>query len=118
MDGTVSTEPLAARPGYRRTFRAADIDDWRDRAACSGMDTNLFYPEKDESNDAAIAVCFGCPVRVTCLTHALTYPETHGVWGGTSEYQRASTRAEIRRGLPFEQALETLLHRANQRRLA
>lgn len=36
----------------------------------------------------ALAVCSSCPVRTTCLDHALTAPERFGVWGGTTAEQR------------------------------
>jgi len=53
---------------------------WRDRAACVGMDTNLFFPEPGRGHLApARAVCSGCPVRADCADHAVTFPETFGV---------------------------------------
>ncbi|WP_199922092.1 WhiB family transcriptional regulator, partial [Kitasatospora aureofaciens] len=46
-----------------------------------------FFPESGAPL-AAIKVCLGCPVRRRCLEHALTAPEDHGIWGGTTRNQR------------------------------
>lgn len=63
---------------------------WRKRAACRGIDVEIFYPETDDDDDAeaAKAVCEVCPVRQTCLEHALGHREREGVWGGTTERER------------------------------
>lgn len=73
------------------------MGDWRTRAACRGMDPDLFLLDKSESGDVpkAKAVCRRCPVREDCLEEALTpvyvgenVVKTVGVWGGFSEKQR------------------------------
>ena len=70
---------------------------WRERAACRGMDPDLFLLDKSESGDVprAKAVCRSCPVREECLDLSLTpvyvgdnVVKTVGVWGGMSEKQR------------------------------
>ncbi|HVC14726.1 MAG TPA: WhiB family transcriptional regulator [Acidimicrobiales bacterium] len=63
---------------------------WRKRAACRGIDVEIFFPETDEDADveAAKAVCEGCPVRQACLEHALAHREREGVWGGATERER------------------------------
>jgi WhiB family transcriptional regulator, redox-sensing transcriptional regulator len=53
---------------------------WRDRAACAGMDPDLFFPA-DNDFGVARAVCSGCPVRVECLEDALRYPKLADQWG-------------------------------------
>lgn len=62
---------------------------WRQQASCRGVDPEIFYPvsEDDEATDAK-AVCALCPVRESCLEHALTMREKHGVWGGLTERER------------------------------
>lgn len=45
----------------------------------------------------ALQICTGCPVRPNCLHHALTHPETHGIWGGVIETQRRRRHAELTR---------------------
>jgi WhiB family transcriptional regulator, redox-sensing transcriptional regulator len=66
------------------------IATWRKRAACRGIDVEIFYPATDEDDDAepAKAVCAECPVRQTCLEHALAHREREGIWGGTTERER------------------------------
>jgi WhiB family transcriptional regulator, redox-sensing transcriptional regulator len=63
---------------------------WRKRAACRGIDVEIFYPATEEEADAAEAkaVCAGCPVRQACLEHALANREREGVWGGATERER------------------------------
>lgn len=63
---------------------------WRRRAACRGLDAEVFYPASEDDADAAEAkaVCGGCPVREACLEHALAHREREGVWGGTTERER------------------------------
>lgn len=66
------------------------IATWRKRAACRGIDVEIFFPETDDDAEAeaAKAVCEVCPVRQACLEHALAYREREGVWGGTTERER------------------------------
>jgi WhiB family transcriptional regulator, redox-sensing transcriptional regulator len=63
---------------------------WRKRAACRGIDVEIFYPATDEDIDtgAAKAVCGVCPVRQACLEHALAHREREGIWGGATERER------------------------------
>ena len=69
---------------------------WQDAAACQGLDTELFFPQRGELAATALATCRRCPVQPECLEHALTLPERFGVWGGTSERQRRRLRSERR----------------------
>lgn len=58
---------------------------WRDRAACRGSDSNLFFPEVGQSRGhaaAAKAICATCPVTVECRTYAIENRERFGIWGG------------------------------------
>jgi WhiB family redox-sensing transcriptional regulator len=66
------------------------IATWRKRAACRGIDVEIFYPATEEEDDAepAKAVCAECPVRQACLEHALASREREGIWGGTTERER------------------------------
>jgi WhiB family redox-sensing transcriptional regulator len=63
---------------------------WRKRAACRGIDVEIFFPETDDDDEveAAKAVCERCPVRQACLEHALAHREREGVWGGATERER------------------------------
>lgn len=68
-------------------------ENWRVRAACRGLDVNLFYAEAGgaDAHDAK-RVCAGCPVRQQCLDAALNQPERFGIWGGLGEHQRSRIR--------------------------
>lgn len=71
-------------------------DHEREQAACVNADPTTFFPDKGSTvqAQAAIAICGRCDVRDACLTEALARPtaEDHGVWGGTTEYQRKQLR--------------------------
>lgn len=67
-------------------------DDWRRRAACRGLDPNLFHPGRGDSTKKAKDACRECPVREACLEHALAAPETRGIWGGLGARQRRRIR--------------------------
>ena len=61
---------------------------WRKRAACRGIDPEVFFPASDEDADEAKEICAVCPVREACLEHALASREREGVWGGCTERER------------------------------
>ncbi len=61
---------------------------WRQRAACRGVDPDIFYPLTDEGAEDAKAVCAQCAVRESCLEWALSNRERDGVWGGATERER------------------------------
>jgi len=61
---------------------------WRQRAACRGVDPDIFYPVSDDDAEEAKAVCGICPVREACLEYALANRERDGVWGGATERER------------------------------
>jgi WhiB family transcriptional regulator, redox-sensing transcriptional regulator len=70
---------------------------WRGKAACSGLDPQIFYPDPDDEGLEAKAVCEVCPVRETCLEHALAHREKEGVWGGATEKERRRIIRQRRR---------------------
>jgi WhiB family redox-sensing transcriptional regulator len=61
---------------------------WRQRAACRGVDPDIFYPVSDDDADEAKAVCLSCAVRQACLEYSLAAREREGVWGGLTERER------------------------------
>lgn len=75
---------------------------WREIAACRGMDGELFFPaaESGLAYDTQVAaakdVCTGCPVVAECLAYALETGVT-GVWGGTDTDERRALRRALRR---------------------
>lgn len=67
--------------------------DWRQHAACRGVDPNLFFPEHGNTADDAKAICQGCRVRLPCLELALTMQnDFYGVYGGCSVNERNTIR--------------------------
>lgn len=76
---------------------AKKIPVWRQRAACQGVDAQIFYPITDEQADDAKSVCASCHVREACLEWALTNREHDGVWGGTTERERRRMVRQRRR---------------------
>jgi WhiB family redox-sensing transcriptional regulator len=75
------------------------VNEWRNHAACRGMDTELFYAEDVESISDAIAICATCPVRAECLRFAMDNREDFGIWGGRAvgKNLRRRWRAQERR---------------------
>lgn len=63
-------------------------DMWQDRAACHGIDPDIFFPTSEEEAGPALAYCGGCLIKVDCLAWALKNGERYGVWGGLTEQQR------------------------------
>jgi WhiB family transcriptional regulator, redox-sensing transcriptional regulator len=67
---------------------------WRDMAACSGMDTNIFFSQdqaatgEPERISLAKRVCSGCPVRNDCLDYALKINDAWGLLGGLTPQER------------------------------
>ena len=61
---------------------------WRQRAACRGVDPDVFYPVSDDDADEAKDICTQCSVRQACLEYALANRERDGVWGGATERER------------------------------
>jgi WhiB family redox-sensing transcriptional regulator len=82
-------------PGRRARSGGAD---WRDQAACRGVDPELFFPVGNAGPalpqiGQAKQVCAGCPVRTPCLDWVLDSGQEAGVWGGTSEDERRALRS-------------------------
>lgn len=73
------------------------IEHWTDRAACRGVDPDLFYPVSAAGPalrqvDEAKRVCARCPVASECLAWALRAGEPAGIWGGTTLEERRYMR--------------------------
>lgn len=71
--------------------------EWRKRAKCIGMDTDIFFGTRITKE--ARATCAACPVRRECYETAQTPTAegpygAHGVWGGTSQTDRERDRAQ------------------------
>jgi WhiB family redox-sensing transcriptional regulator len=82
----------------------ADVWEWQLSGSCRDADPMLFFhpesergPARRKRDDAAKAVCGGCPVLEDCRRHALSAREPYGVWGGLSEEDRETIFASGRR---------------------
>ncbi|MEE9414015.1 MAG: WhiB family transcriptional regulator [Acidimicrobiales bacterium] len=76
--------------------------DWRDVAACSDTDPELFFPIGTtgmaiDQIESAKEVCTSCRVQDACLTFALKTNQDSGVWGGLSEEERRIRRRAAKR---------------------
>ncbi|MGP8149677.1 MAG: WhiB family transcriptional regulator, partial [Acidimicrobiales bacterium] len=68
---------------------------WMAQAACRGMGSETFFPERGEPLEPAKAICATCPVREPCLEVALGSMDggaIPGIWGGTSARERRRMR--------------------------
>jgi WhiB family redox-sensing transcriptional regulator len=72
-----------------------DVWEWQYQGACRQTgDEVFFHPEGERGSNrrrrdqAAKAVCSGCPVIEQCREHALSVREPYGVWGGLTEDDR------------------------------
>src|SRR5438309_2286144 len=63
-------------------------DHWQERAACYGLDPEVFFPTTEDEAGLALSYCGICQVREVCLAWAVQNGERYGVWGGTTEQQR------------------------------
>ena len=83
----VPTMPAAVRADL-----AAQIEPgWADEAACASewVDPDWWFaPADDPDHAAARRICGSCPVRRSCLAHALATGEPEGIWGGFDESER------------------------------
>ncbi|HEX3539774.1 MAG TPA: WhiB family transcriptional regulator [Acidimicrobiales bacterium] len=70
---------------------------WRQRAACRGVEPEIFYPVSEDEAEEAKAICGGCSCREACLEYALGNRERDGVWGGATERERRRMIRQRRR---------------------
>lgn len=73
---------------------SSEVYDWRDDALCREVDADGFFVEKGGSTVAIKRICKACPVKQECLEYAFDNDERYGVWGGTSERERARMKRE------------------------
>lgn len=114
----VSGHPVAEeemRMARRRRYAPDNLPrpyHWSQDAACSGVETDAFFPVGAQGvppkleAEYAKSVCVPCPVRSACLAHALTRPEHFGVWGGMDEEERAELLRMARRAAERERRQE------------
>lgn len=66
-----------------------------EQAGCRGLDTELFFPDRDvfslEEERIFARMCVECPVMLKCLEWGLVH-ERYGIWGGTTPVMRQRER--------------------------
>jgi hypothetical protein len=55
---------------------------------CQGK-TELFFSSAPSDEEEARKMCADCPFAMECLDLALRQQEEHGIWGGSTPYERA-----------------------------
>jgi WhiB family transcriptional regulator, redox-sensing transcriptional regulator len=82
----------------------ADNYEWQLHGHCrTAAAADFFVPEalrgrnRAAKEEAAKAVCAGCPAQVACLRHALSVREPYGIWGGTTPTERVEILDRRRR---------------------
>jgi WhiB family transcriptional regulator, redox-sensing transcriptional regulator len=86
--GAVRTDRLAQIDLGELPLNPSPPDMWQDRAACFGIDPDVFFPTSEEEAGPALSHCTRCGIREMCLAWALKNGERYGVWGGLTEQQR------------------------------
>lgn len=71
---------------------------WRIKAACRGMNVDVFYPERGDfiAVNKAKAICATCPVSQACLEDVLQVNDDEGIRGGLSARQRRDMKSANR----------------------
>lgn len=89
--------PAAARS----ELNAQVVPGWAQQAACASraVDPDWWHaPAGDDAETAARGVCGSCPVRRSCLAHALATGEPDGIWGGLDDAERTWVRVALAEG--------------------
>jgi WhiB family redox-sensing transcriptional regulator len=68
--------------------------DWRARAACRGMGSDLLFPTNGDALTHATRICARCPVVEECRTTALDDPSLYGAWVDTPVGVRLRLRSD------------------------
>ena len=68
---------------------------WQYFAECRYSDPELFFPDRSDPATAAKRICSRCPVMEQCLAEALRNGEEFGVWGNTTERERAEMLPKV-----------------------
>jgi WhiB family redox-sensing transcriptional regulator len=97
---TLSDDERRATLRRLRAELADRTANWRQLAACRGLDVEIFYapeetrggPAKREALRTAKRVCRHCPVIDECRVWALDTAEHYGIWGGLTAAERARRR--------------------------
>ena len=93
----------------RAELRSQIMPDWGGEAVCASewADPDWWFAASDDADqEAARGICSACPVRRSCLAHALTTAEPEGIWGGFDDSERAWQRLALAEGTPVAVVLD------------
>ena len=71
---------------------------WSDHAACKGLPTDMFFPERGNNTTERKIIkelCGGCEVQTKCLNFAIENSVTYGIWGGLTTNERRRHKARV-----------------------
>ena len=76
-----------------RSARLRAGDDWMEAGVCAQSDPEAWFPLEggglSMANRQARTICRNqCPVKDSCLDHALVERISHGIWGGETTADR------------------------------
>jgi len=74
-----------------------EYDHWEKQGLCTQIDPELFFPDVGKPSKYAKSICNDCSVCAKCLIVALDNPSLVGVWGGTTQRERANMRSLARK---------------------
>lgn len=77
VDYEVSESLVIATARHQHPQRRDGLD-----LPCRRNDSELWFADAPADLERAKALCRACPVRLTCLSHAIEHNEYTGVWGG------------------------------------
>lgn len=86
---------------------------WQEEGLCRFESPDLFFYDDNERGETrtardalAVSICNRCPVVNTCLEHAITVPERHGIWGGKTQNELEILIRKRRRSANRQQTRE------------
>jgi WhiB family redox-sensing transcriptional regulator len=97
VSSLVADDPMELAADLPRLPNGIILDpDVLQGAGCGEDDLELFYPDPGdlETEQAAKALCAGCPVREPCLEMALATGDQHAILGGTTPSERGRLRRQ------------------------
>jgi len=95
---TTVAQAIESHKEWGAYVRKLNVDKakWREHGRCVDLPRGAMYPPRADKQQAiAESVCKGCYTQIECLYFALVNKEDFGVWGGTTETERAAMQQKI-----------------------
>lgn len=81
---------------FLREHRHELFAPWWNDAACSGLDTEVWFSERrgptGHDSVVAVSICRMCPVKNECLDWAMRVGEQYGIYGGMFPDERRALK--------------------------